>query len=148
MDTNIIEIIEFKGEGYSTLVSYDQWRVAALTFLDELKPENIKTMERHHETDEVFILVRGNGMLLLGGKMEKPGNIEPIVMDVGKLYNIKKNSWHAISLTEDAYVIIVENDNTSPENSEILPLAEIDRLYTKGIVNEFLKNVFKDKENI
>ncbi len=147
MDEQLIEIKDYMGVGYSQLVSYDQWRVAALRFLDELLPENMATMERHLKTDEVFILMRGRGMLLLGGNSQKPGNIQSIIMEIGRVYNIKKYTWHTISLTKNAHVIIVENDDTDASNSEIQPMSENDRLYTKEIVNKFLKEAFEIKEN-
>lgn len=147
MDEQLIEIKDYLGNGYSQLVSYDQWRVAVLRFLDELLPENMVTMERHLETDEVFILVRGRGMLLLGGNSQIPDEIQSIIMDIGRVYNIKKNTWHTISLTKDAHVIIVENDDTDDSNSEVQLMSEKDRLYTRDIVNKFLKGAFEIKEN-
>ena len=36
----------------------------------------------------------------------------------GKIYNVKKASWHALSMSKDAKVLIVENDDTTRENSE------------------------------
>jgi len=141
LDNQLIEIKDYSGAGYLPLVSFGTWRVAALRFLDELKPENLKTMERHHETDEVFVLVKGVGMLLLGGNLEKPGNIQSVVMKIGEIYNVRKNTWHSISITEDAHVIIVENDDTNAKNSEILTLEDNDRLYTRNIVTEFLNHV-------
>ena len=44
--------------------------------------------------------------------------IETITMDIGKIYNIKLNCWHNIILSEDAHVIIIENQNTGEENTE------------------------------
>lgn len=141
MNQKLIEIKNFDKEGFMPLVSFGGWRVAALRFLDELKPENIKSMERHLETDEVFVLVKGSGMLLIGGNHEKPEGIQSFIMKIGEVYNIKLNTWHTISLSNDAHVILVENENTNSNNSEIVILNEKDKLYTKDIVSSFLNKI-------
>ena len=51
-----IEIIDFQPEGYKPLVDYESWRVAVLKFCDDLLIENVKTMQKHLYTDEVFEL--------------------------------------------------------------------------------------------
>ncbi len=140
MRDELIEIKNYELEGFMPLISFGTWRVAALRFLDDLKPENIKTMERHLETDEVFILVKGSGMLLTGGNHEKPAGVQFFIMKIGEVYNIKQKTWHSISLTKDAHVIIVENENTDSANSEIAVLNENDRMYTKDKVYTFLNN--------
>jgi hypothetical protein len=35
----------------------------------------------------------------------------------GKIYNVKRGIWHAVVLSRDGSVLIVENRNTSKENS-------------------------------
>ena len=55
-----IEIIDFQPEGYKPLVDYESWRVAVLKFCDDLLIENVKTMQKHLYTDEVFVLVQGH----------------------------------------------------------------------------------------
>ncbi len=67
MDEQLLEIRDYEGEGYQPLVDFGAWRVAILRFLDGLQPERQGTMERHMETDEVFVLTKGKGMLIMGG---------------------------------------------------------------------------------
>ncbi len=119
-----IEIIEFQEEGYKPLVDYEAWRVAVLKFCDDLKLENIKTMQKHMETDEVFVLLHGNCTLYLGGNGKVPGDIEKVVMKQGNLYNIKKGVWHNHTMDEAGEVLIVENRNTSDDNSPIVGLTQ------------------------
>jgi hypothetical protein len=38
-------------------------------------------------------------------------------MDPLKLYNVRRNSWHTHTLSEDATVLIVENRDTNLDNS-------------------------------
>lgn len=123
MLSNLIEIKGFEGQGYRPLVASGSWRVAALRYLDEIAPERIDSMERHIATDEVFVLVRGIGMLVLGGNGNSVTGIEFVVMKPGEVYNIKKNAWHNIILSDDAHVIVIENDDTNEGNSQHLILA-------------------------
>jgi ureidoglycolate hydrolase len=122
MDGKIIEIIEYVGEGYKPLVDYESWRVAILRFLDELLPERIDKLERHTATDEVFVLLHGQCILLLGGNAERVDAISNQPMESGRIYNIKRNTWHGVLLSRDASVLIVENRDTSQLNSEYIRL--------------------------
>lgn len=119
-----IEIVDFQEEGYKPLVDYDKWRVAVLKFCDDLLIENIKTMQKHDETDEVFVLLQGECTLFLGGANDKPENISKVVMEKHKVYNIKKEVWHNHIMNEEGEVLIVENRNTSDDNSPIFKLDE------------------------
>ena len=41
-------------------------------------------------------------------------------MEPHKLYNVPKGIWHHIFTKEGTSVLIVENEDTSPENSEYI----------------------------
>ena len=116
--SSLLEIKGFDGFGYVPLVRFGTWRVAALRYLDEISPERINSMERHNATDEVFVLVKGVGMLALGGNKDSVEEIQTVAMKIGEVYSIKMNCWHNIILSEDAHVIIIENDDTGDVNSE------------------------------
>jgi len=124
LDTDLIEVKNYEGSGYQPVISYETWRVAVLRYLSKLEPDQIVDMERHNATDEVFILVKGHGILFIAGNQIKPSDIQSIPMKIGEIYNVKKNTWHTISLSKDAHVIIVENDNTNTMNSEAALLDE------------------------
>lgn len=119
-----IEIVNFQEEGYKPLVDYGEWRVAVLKFCDDLRIENIKTMQKHMETDEVFVLLQGECTLFLAGEGDVPGKVEAVKMQPHKIYNIKKGVWHNHIMSEEGEVLIVENRNTCDENSPVLLLTE------------------------
>jgi ureidoglycolate hydrolase len=118
LDTNLIDIQKYDGEGYMSLVSYGTWRVAVLKYLDELQPDKIKTMERHLSTDEVFVLVKGKAQMVLGGNHANIGDLSYYPLAIGEINNIKQNTWHTIILSKDAHLIIIENDDTGIANSQ------------------------------
>ncbi|NIN64422.1 MAG: hypothetical protein GTO63_06915, partial [Anaerolineae bacterium] len=66
IDETLLEVYSHKGHGFMPLVRFGGWRVAVLRYLDSLMPENIETMERHEETDEVFVLLEGRCILFIG----------------------------------------------------------------------------------
>lgn len=60
MNEDLLEIREHNGRGFKPLISFGEWRVAILRFLDDLRTERIDSMERYTETDEVFVLLVEN----------------------------------------------------------------------------------------
>jgi hypothetical protein len=71
------------------------------------------------ETDEIFLLLRGNAVLLMGGIGKRPRDrIKAVRMAANKVYNVRKASWHAVLMKKGAKIFIVENRNTSRSNSE------------------------------
>ena len=131
----LIEIRDFQGEGYMPLITHAGWRVAVLNYLDELLPSNITSMERHLGTDEVFVLVKGWGVLLLGGNGAKVEELTEVEMKIGTVYNIRLNTWHSILLSPEASVLIVENDDTCEANSEKCPLEDGMRKQIKAVAD-------------
>ena len=60
-----IEIKEYEGAGYSPIITYDRWRVAVANYAEKFHPDNFSYMERHLQTDEVFILLQGIATLFI-----------------------------------------------------------------------------------
>ncbi len=114
-----VEIIDFPPEDYMPLKDYEQWRVAVLKACYNTCLPQIRWMQKHMETDEVFVLLQGSCTLLLGGCARVPGTVELIPMKRHSLYVVKKGFWHNHVLDEEGEVLIVENRNTSDANSPI-----------------------------
>ncbi len=131
--SNLLEISAFDGEGYLPLVDYGAWRVAMLRYESGLAADAISTVQRHDETDEVFVLLAGRCILFLGAGDAAVTSIEATGMEPLKLYNVKRGAWHTHTLSQDASVLIIENRDTTAENSPQIELtadqrAEIVRL--------------------
>lgn len=121
---NLLEIREYTGVGYRPIIDYGAWRVAILRYHPELEPNAIHTMQRHDETDEVFVLLAGRCILFLAEGGDEVGAVHAVDMQPLKAYNIKRGVWHTHTLDEDAVVLIVENEDTSPSNSPTQSLTE------------------------
>ena len=113
-----MDIAEFKGEDFKVMVKSDGWKIGFLRYSDRFAGFGV--MERHLQTEESFILLEGSATLY--------ENYEPCEMETCKVYTIGRGVWHHIVVSEDASVLVVENRNTSKENTQktILPAKEED----------------------
>lgn len=136
MNQEYIDVTTYDGEGYKPMIDYESWRVAILKYCEELEVANLKTMQKHNETDEVFVLLKGNCTLFTGGKGENIGEVDGIKMVPYKLYNVKKGVWHTHTLDKDGTVLIVENQDTNDDNSptksmSLEQLEQLDKVYER-----------------
>lgn len=119
-----IDIIKIQQQGYTPLVAYEAWRVAVLRYCLDVRVDQLVTMQRHLKTDEVFVLMEGNCVLFTGGDGEHPEEIEWVKMEKNQLYNVKKGVWHTHALDEEGSVLIIENEDTSDDNSPTQALSD------------------------
>ncbi len=105
-------------------MDYQAWRVALMNYTADLLPEKINRMQKHTETDEVFVLMKGRCILFIGEGEESVTQVHAVDMELYKLYNVKKGVWHSHTFSEDARVLIVENRDTVVENSPFVGLSE------------------------
>jgi len=119
----LVEIHEHNQPDYKPLVDFQSWRVALINYTAELLPGKITQMQKHSETDEVFVLLTGKCILFLGEGAETITGIHAVDMEPFKLYNVKRNAWHSHTFSEDARVLIVENKETTVDNSPITGLS-------------------------
>ncbi len=118
IDEDLLAIGEWSGEGFRQIMEIEYFRVAVLRYFEGVSSKKISRIERHHETDEIFILTEGSaGMVLFHGN-DLSG--EPLVFQLKKnrAYNVKKAVWHQVFLSSDANIFIFERTDTNRENSE------------------------------
>jgi ureidoglycolate hydrolase len=140
IDPQLLDITEYTGEGYQPLIAYGAWRVAILRYIDELLPQNIGKMQRHDNTDEVFVLLKGRCLLFIGAGTDRVEEILAEDMQPRKLYNVKRGTWHTHTLDQDAMVLIIENDDTGLTNSPEIELTTPQRAQLVTLTHELWKN--------
>lgn len=124
IDPSLLEVHSHEDEGFKPLVDFGTWRVAVLNYIEHLEPSNLKKMQRHDETDEVFVLLAGRCILFIGdGGDGEAGTIHPVDLEPGKVYNVRRGTWHNHTLSEDASVVVIENRDTTLDNSPFCPLS-------------------------
>jgi hypothetical protein len=119
---HLLDIHEHNGPDYKPLVDYGSWRVALMNYTADLLPEKIRRMQKHIETDEVFVLLVGRCILFLGEGDESVTRVHAVDMKPNRLYNVRKGAWHSHTFSEDAQVLIVENRDTVEYNSPFVSL--------------------------
>lgn len=122
-----VDVIQYDGEGYMPLVDYQSWRCAVLRYCEELELQNLDEMQKHDETDELFILLEGDFVLFTGGKDDALSEIDAIKLEPLKIYNVKRGVYHTHTPVEGCTVLIVENQNTCDDNSPKVKMTEAQR---------------------
>ena len=135
IDSGQLKIHTWDGEGFKPLVVYGEWLVALMNWEQRFDLNEIGKVERHNETDEVFVLIEGRSILfVIEGNKIRSVDMEPAV-----IYNVAAGTWHNVVGTKETKWLIVENNNTSYDNSEFRQLngRELDDLIAK--IPEWLK---------
>lgn len=121
-----IDVYEFNGPGYQKLFDYNDWRLAILNYIDELEPNNIVFFQAHHKTDEAFILLEGDAIIYTINQQKE---LVSTSLVKNKIYVVKKDVYHSHVLTKNAKLLIVEEKNTTNENSSLLKLSAEQRFF-------------------
>jgi hypothetical protein len=121
--TGGLEIHTWDGTGFHPLVASHDWLVSILNWEPIFGLDKFGEVERHNNTDEVFVLTFGKALLFTNDDREL--RIEEMIP--GAVYNVLQGTWHNMLATRDASWIIVENQGTDNSNSEFRQLAESER---------------------
>ncbi len=109
-----MQIFDYNGEDFSAVMKYEGWKIGFLRYSERFSA--FRVLERHNLTDEAFVLLAGSATLY--------EDRTPTVMEPCKVYNIPKGVWHHIVVSEDATVLVIENSNTSKDNTERIPVGD------------------------
>jgi len=104
----MIEIFTHGGDGFKVIAEQGDRKIGMLRYSERFS--KLSEYERHLLTDEAFVLLSGRATLYTDS--------ESLELENGKLYNIPAAVWHHIVVSEDANVLVIENKNTSKENTE------------------------------
>ena len=136
---NIIETYTHTKEGYNPYLIGDKWQIAQLNYsIDEALESKVR-LDIHHLTDEAFMLMEGDAVLIAAHIKNDEIEYKMDFMQQGILYNIPKNVWHNIVLKSAAKVLIIEDANTH------LPLPDGD--YEFYYFTDEQKEEFREKVN-
>ncbi|SET75656.1 hypothetical protein SAMN05443270_1272 [Lacrimispora sphenoides] len=119
-----IAVYEFGGEGMQRVFENEKWTVGIKNWKPANDVTGIDCLERHNKTDELFVLVEGACTLAYANESEKGLEFGVVNMQPNKVYNIPATLWHNTITQKDTKMILIEDSNTSMNNSDILELAE------------------------
>ena len=128
MDAAFLRTEEYSGEGLKRVVESGSWFVGTKNWKPANDAAEFDMMERHLETDEVFVLLDGHCTLLVACADDGScRDIRCVPMQAQKVYCIPKGIWHNTITSRDAKLILAENRDTSDANSEIHRLNEAEQ---------------------
>ena len=118
-----VQVLEFADIGLSRVYENEKWMVGIKNWKPANDIANTDCLERHNETDELFVLLAGKCALLTAGDKAGGGlEIKATAMEPLKVYNIPRGLWHNTVTMKDTKLILVEDSATSSKNSEVIPL--------------------------
>ncbi|MCD8271084.1 MAG: hypothetical protein LUD46_23495 [Parabacteroides sp.] len=129
----MIETYYHAEEGCHPFLIREGWQVAQLNYVEKHGLDDIDQVEAHKDTDEVFILFKGNAVLV-EAQMEAEGiRFDCLCMKPGVTYNVSAGAWHEIAMDRDAEIIIVERANTHKQDCSYIRLTDSQKqdLYSK-----------------
>jgi len=130
-----LEVHEWNGVGYQPFVFSHDWMVSILNWEPIFDLEKIGEVERHNQTDEVFVLTKGKAVLFT---IDEQG-LQITVMKPGVIYNVLKGVWHNLTSTRDASWIIIENRDTHLNDCEFRQLSNEELTHLKTNLPEWVK---------
>ena len=104
------------GNGFDAVHNFETWKTAFITAAPQYG--RLKVWKRHLQTDETFILLKGNAVIYT---LDEAGNAVKTPMQAEKLYVVEKATWHHVQVEDNALLFVVENSDTSKDNTEQKP---------------------------
>lgn len=131
----MIEKYIIKDKGFHPFIIRDGWQVALLNYIGDQHIDNIKKIDVHFETDEIFILINGEAVLISAAIENDNVEFRTELMKQGIVYNIPKSVWHNVAMREGSEILIVEKSNTHLGDYEFYYLTKEQISQLRNIVN-------------
>lgn len=96
-----MDVYSFAGEDFGRMFAGDGWQAAFLN--NGPKFGHRRPPERHMRSDELFVLLQGEATLFIGEEGRE------VKMEKGRLYNVRRGTWHQIVAEKGSRVLVVEN---------------------------------------
>lgn len=139
----LIEQYHTSDDGYHPFLISNGWQVAQLNYMPEQEIGNIKKLDVHHLTDEVFILLKGKAVLITANIVDGDVRFEVVLMKPYITYNIPVDTWHNIAMEKGCEVIIVEKSNTHKGDFEFFQLSQEKKNEMEYLVTNAFKGILK-----
>ena len=114
----------FEGEGLTRVFENEKWMVGIKNWKPMNDIANINNLERHNETDELFILLAGRCTLIYANETGEGLDIQAVEMEPCRVYNIPRTLWHNTVTQRDTKLALIEDSSTGSANSDVIDLTE------------------------
>ena len=89
-----IKKFEYEGEGLTRVFENEKWMVGIKNWKPANDIANTDCLERHNKTDELFVLIAGECVLLYANEVSGKLEIGAVKMEPMKVYDIPPTLWH------------------------------------------------------
>jgi ureidoglycolate hydrolase len=120
---DLVQVGASFAQTYAPVLEFEGWRVAMLRYNEAVAPANLTRVERHWNSNEVFILTAGAAdLIILGSSEEERERDVPVRYFVEHMrpsvaYNVGQSVWHHVVMTQDAHIVLIEKADTGPATS-------------------------------
>ena len=121
----VMEILGSEAEGFCAIKSTEHWTVAIINDSAAMHLENVESVSRHNETDEVFVLLAGKACVYVGGGEKTPVTLRRHELECGKAFVVTRGSWHATVTTPGCKIFVTENAGTGSANTDRIPVSDV-----------------------
>ncbi|MDP3179558.1 MAG: hypothetical protein Q8M76_16730 [Spirochaetaceae bacterium] len=111
-----------EGEGLARVYENSAWMVGIKNYKAANDSRSFSEIERHNETDELFLLLSGSCVLLSARETGGSLVFEAETMLPGKLYAIPAKLWHTTITEPGSKLALIEDPRTGGANSDVLVL--------------------------
>ena len=125
---------EYEGKGLTRVFENEKWMVGIKNWKPENDISGIDCLERHNETDELFILLNGRCTLLFANETADGLVIGKVDMEPMKVYDIPPSLWHNTVTKADTKLALIEDSATGSANSDVLKLTEDQIKYIRALL--------------
>ena len=126
---------EFNGEGMQRVYENEKWTVGIKNWKPANDISGLDMLERHNETDELFVLLSGSCTLISAEVSEQGAVFSKVDMEPGKVYNIPRGLWHNTVTRKDTKMTLIEDVSTSSDNSDFYSLSDDEIQMIKKLVS-------------
>ena len=120
---DLLEVGRSSEQTYQTVLDFHGWKVAMLRHFNIVDVSNLRRVERHRNTNEVFVLTEGTANLILCTGPSTPEKSYVLSLERNVAYNVPIKTWHHVVMSQDAHIILFERSETGPETTDYATLS-------------------------
>lgn len=120
---------------FQPVVETAGWLVALMNWSPRFDLSGWGMLERHNNTDEVFVLLKGRSLLFVDTDAE----FESLDMVPGVVYNVARGAWHNVIGTRDVQWLIVEGRPDPGQPTEYRSLTAVEKERLRKAFPEWLR---------
>jgi len=137
----MIESFIIKEHGYHPFLIKEGWQMAQLNYTEDQHINQITKLDVHLKTDEVFVSLEGNAVLIVASIINGELEFELELMQSNKIYNIPKDTWHNIAMEQGSEVLIAEKSNTHISDFDHFSLSKNKQDELRSMVNALFDSI-------